>query len=1039
MMIARFTFIAVLLLTLFMLQTNAQFNTPTIDGTISPNEYGVHTEGQNQKGTSTTQTWYMTWDNSNLYVAVTNANLAEGAVLAIDRNPLSPPNGGTNADGTLNALNYDGTAIGTLPFRADFRAYFKDGYRDYQTANGANGWNFGASNFGNYASSGAGNVREFSIPWSTVTGGGRPASFLFTAYLSSSGGFIYGQLPEGNSGTNSPGNWSRYYAVVNTNNGTSTKPFSLDQSSSTDTVNFLGLKHDTFDPYYRSPFGAVPTNSTVNLKFRTDLLDVSNVFLKVYKYNPQNNTTDAPQEFPLTFLENRTEGATTYAIYQINYNVPATPSIIYYKFRVVDGAAQAFYSDAYSDDHDNLGQGGDGTAANGEPFSAFQLTVYDANFTTPAWIHSTAVYQIFPDRFRNGDITNDWCRSGNTTGCPSLYGGNPNDNIIQTIWNTQMVDPRATGNNNAYGAQFYGGDLKGIEDKLDYIKGLGFDTIYLNPIFKARSNHRYDTDDYLGIAPELGGDAAFTSLKNAANARGMRLILDGVWNHMSQDSEYFDYYGRSPVLGACESLASPYRTWFNFFNNNTPCQFRPDLTPPQVDYDGWFGFGGLPVLNDNLPAVRDFFYRTPTTNVTQYWYDRGAGGWRFDVATDLPHDWWNEYRGFAKTYKPDGVLIGEIFPDASQYLAGDQLDGVMNYRFRKIVLGFARGFDWEDNDNNGGNKIVGLTPSQFNRAMLAIREDYPLPAQRSMLNLLDSHDTNRAIYTLTVLGDSGLTQAKERLKLAALFQFTYIGAPMVYYGDEAGINAPSFGVSGAGLAEDDPYNRAPYPWADETGNQNIYGPADTSLINYYSTLGTLRRTHPALSTGVFETLLMGDITPSATDNNTFAFIRAQGNDKVLVIMNNGATANTATIPVGAYFADGTILNDALGNSSLANGKNAFGGVQTVIGGNVTVTIPARSGAVLTNPVVTSASVAVGGRVVSANGQGIGKVQVSITDNGGNVRTVMTNSFGNYLFDEVSAGQNYVISVNHRKFQFTPPTRVLFINEDARDLDFTALP
>lgn len=1034
---ARFTFFIVLFSALFALQTNAQFNTPTIDGTISPGEYGTHVEGQNQKGSSTGQTWYMTWDNTNLYVAVTNANLAEGAVVAIDRNPLSPPNGGTNADGTLAALNYDGTAIGNFPFRADFRTYFKDGYRDYQTANGANGWNFGASGFGNYAS-GAGNVRELAIPWAAITGGGRPSSFLFLAYLSSGGGFIYGQIPTGNGGGNTPGDYTRYYAVVNTENGTATKPFSLDQTSSTETIDFAGLKHDTFDPYYRSPFGAVKTGTTVNLKFRTSLLDVSGVFLKVYKYNPQNNTTDAPQEFPLTFLENRTEGSTTYAIYSLNYTAPATPSIIYYKFRVADGSAQAFYSDAYFDDHDNLGQGGDGAASSGEPFPAFQLTVYDANFTTPAWMHSAAVYQIFPDRFRNGDITNDWCRSGNTTGCPSLYGGAPSSNIIQTIWNTQMVDPRATGNNNAYGAQFYGGDLKGIEDKLDYIKGLGFDTIYLNPVFKARSNHRYDTDDYLAIAPELGGDAAFQSLVTAANARGMRLILDGVWNHMSQDSEYFDYYNRvAGTNGACESLASPYRTWFNFLNNNTPCQYRPDLTPPQIDYEGWFGFGGLPVLNDNLPAVRDFFYRTPTTNVTQYWYNRGAGGWRFDVATDLPHDWWNEYRGYAKTYKPDGVLIGEIFPDASQYLAGDQLDGVMNYRFRKNVLGFARGFDWEDNDNNGGNKIVGLTPSQFSRAMTAIREDYPLPAQRAMLNLLDSHDTNRALYTLTLLGDTGLTQAKERLKLAAIFQFTYIGAPMVYYGDEAGINAPSVGVSGSGLAEDDPYNRAPYPWADESGNQNVYGPADTSLISFYSTLGTLRRTNPALSTGVYETLLMGDLTPSASDNNTFAFVRAQGNNKVLVIMNNGATANTATIPVGAYFADGTVLTNALGGGALAE-KAALGST-IVTGGNITVTIPPRSGAVFLNQVVTAASATVAGRVVTAEGRGIAGVRVSITSNGGSTRTAVTNSFGFYQFDEVSAGQNYVISVNNRKYQFATPSRVLFINEDARDVDFTALP
>ena len=297
----------------------AQFNTPVIDGVISANEYGVHVEGQNQKDSLTGQTWYMTWDNTNLYVAVTNANLAEGAVIAIDRNPVSPPNGGTDADGTLNALNYDSTAIGTYPFRADFRAYFKDGYRDYNTANGANGWNFGASGFGNYAS-GAGNVRELAIPWSAITGGGRPASFLFLGYLSSGGGFIYGQIPTGNGGGNSPGNYSRYYAVVNTENGTSTKPFSLDQSVSTDDIQYLGLKHDTFDPYYRSPFGAVTTGSTVNLKFRTDLLDVSGVFLKIYKFNPQNGTTDPAVEVPLTFLENRTENGTTYDIYSVNYS-----------------------------------------------------------------------------------------------------------------------------------------------------------------------------------------------------------------------------------------------------------------------------------------------------------------------------------------------------------------------------------------------------------------------------------------------------------------------------------------------------------------------------------------------------------------------------------------------------------------------------------------------------------------------------------------------------------------------------------------------
>jgi glycosidase len=1003
----------------------AQFNTPTINGAIAPSEYGVHVDGQNQKNTTSAQTWYLTWDNTNLYVAVTNANLSEGAVIAIDRNPVSPPNGGTDADGTLNALNYDGTAIGTFPFRADFRAYFKDGYRDYNTANGANGWNFGASGFGAYAS-GAGNVRELAIPWSTITGGGRPASFLFLAYLSSSGGYIYGQVPQGNAEGTSPGNYNRYYAVVNTENGTATKPFSLDQTVSTNDIQYLGLKHDTFDNYYRSPFGAVTTNSVVNLKFRTDLLDVSGVFLKVYRYNPATNTTDPPVEYPLTFLENRTEGATTYDVYSVNYTAPATPSIVYYKFRVVDGASQAFYSDQYADDHDNLGQGGDGTATDGEPFPAFQLTVYPASFTTPAWIGNAAVYHIFPDRFRNGDITNDWCR-GNPIGCPSLYGAPPSDNIIHTIWNEAMIDPRATGNNNAYGSQFYGGDLKGVQDKLDYIKAMGFDTIYLNPIFKARSNHRYDTDDFLGIAPELGGDAAFASLVAAANARGMRIILDGVFNHMSQDSEYFDYYSRSPVVGACESTGSTYRSWFNFFNSDAPCDF--------TDYEGWFGFGGLPVLNEN-DAVKDFFYRTPTNNVTQYWYDRGAGGWRFDVATDISHQWWNEYRGYAKTYQPDGVLIGEIFADASQYLAGDQLDGSMNYRFRKNVLGYARGFDWEDNDNNGGNRIVGLTPSQFNRSMTAIREDYPLPAQRSMLNLLDSHDTNRALYTLTASGDSGLTQAKERLRLAAIFQFTYIGAPMVYYGDEAGLNAPSLGSSGGGLPEDDPYNRAPYPWADESGNPNAYGPADANLINYYATLGVFRRNHPALRTGTFAALLTGDTTASATDNNTFAFARVEGSDKVVVVMNNGSTANTATIPVGAYYANGTILYDHLNNSSPGANRAALAS-HTVSGGMITLTIPARSGAVLTNLAPTAASVSISGRALTDDQRAISGATVSITGGSGNIRTAITNAFGYYQLEGVLAGETYILSVRHKRFQFSD--RAISVDEDLTEVNIIGSP
>jgi glycosidase len=773
-------------------------------------------------------------------------------------------------------------------------------------------------------------------------------------------------------------------------------------------VEWNGLYHDSFNNFYRSPFGAVPTGTTVNLKFRSFRFDLTSVTLRVYVLDPVTNITVGPTDYAFSYSSN--DGV--YDYWQVNFTAPSNPRLAYYKIRATDGTSNAWYSDAYNGDHDNLGQGGDGT-----------VTTYKADFSTPTWLHNSAVYQIFPDRFRNGDITNDWCRSGNTTGCPSLYSSAPSNNIIHTTWNEAMRDPRqAPINNNAFGSQFYGGDLKGVEDKLDYIKGLGFDTIYFTPIFAGRSNHGYDADNFHQIAPQLGGDAAFQSLVTAANQRGMKIIADGVWNHVSQDSLYMDFYGRYASDGGCESFSSPYRNWFtwNATATSVPCLW--------THYNGWFGFGGLPELTENA-QVRDFFYRTPSTNVTQYWLDRGVSGWRFDVADNISHDWWADYRGYAKTYNANAPLIGEVWQDASSFLIGNQLDSVMNYRFRKNTLGFARGVDWSDNDNQGGERIIGLVPSQFNRAMLAIREDYPLPAQLAMLNLIDSHDTNRALYALSILGESQ-AQAKDRLKLAAIFQFTYIGSPMVYYGDEAGINSPSMANSPNGQPEDDPYNRAPYPWADETGDTNVYGPADSSLISFYTTLGSIRRSNVALRTGTFQELLMGDITPSTTDNNTYAFIRESGANKVLVAMNNGTTANTVTIPVGSYFADGTILNEQLNTATNA--------VFTVSGGNVTFTLPARSGAILSPQVPTLASASISGRIAFSNGAGARRVNVVLQNmSGGQSFKTKTDGDGNFTFEQIPTGSTYTITPSLFYHNFAPNNQAVALTENVNGLTFTA--
>lgn len=906
----------------------AQFNTPSIDGIIQAGEFG----NNNQIGANTGQTWYMTWDASNLYVGITNATLSEAAVVYIDANPINPPNGGANANGSLAGFNYDGTDFASLPFRAQFVTYFKDGYNEYRNANGSGGWGNQTSYYGAYASNGSGSVREFAIPWSAVTGGGIPSSFLFFGYLTSSGGYVYGQVPTDNGGAfiGTSATYTQYFEVNSTANGASTPPFSIENSSSS--VNFTALYHNTFDPYYRSQEGAAPAGSTVTLRFRTAHLGASAVNLRVYLFDTGSGNTTGPFDSPMAFLETQTIGNTVYDEYTIDYATPSTPTIVYYKFEAINGSGSAWYSDDYIDDYDNLNKDGTGVASATEPFDSFQITAYDPNFQTPAWTANANIYQIFPDRFRNGDATNDYCVAGSTAGCPSFYGAPPSATIAVTTWNTQLCDPNNSSLPcyNNFGSIFYGGDLLGVQNELDYIQGLGFDTIYLNPIFEASSNHRYDTDDFFTVDPALGGNAALTSLLTAMSQRGMHTIFDAVFNHASSDSTYFNRYNRFSTMGACQSLSSPYRTWFQFTDSNVPCTTG--------DYVGWSGFDSLPAFDHTQTAVQNFFY-SGANNVMQNWYNAGAGGWRFDVAPDpnFPHAWWVGTRQYAKGYNSNGPLIGEIWPNASQWLAGDQMDSTMNYRFRRNVTGFVRWpYNWVDTNDNGNDSIIPLTPSQFDTANRAIRDDYPAQATAAMMDLIDSHDTNRALYVMTETGDTGLTQAKQRLELAALFQFTYIGAPTVFYGDEAAINAPSL-YSGASGPAGDPYCRAPYPWTDQPGDPGVYGPPDTNVIAFYTTLGHLRKQHASLRNGNFVTLVTGDTQqPSAA--NTYAYARSisgPGGETAIVALNNGSSANTPVIPVGAYYSDGTVLQDALS-----------GATYTVSGGNVTLTLNAISGVVL---------------------------------------------------------------------------------------------
>ena len=360
-----------------------------------------------------------------------------------------------------------------------------------------------------------------------------------------------------------------YYAVLNTGNGTSTPPFSTEEAPNAfPPADKAGFLHDTFNPFYRDQEGAVTENSQVTLRFSAlHSTGLTNVTARAYIFDTASGNTTGPVDTAMSPDTGIVVSGTNYDVWKTTLTLPSSTSVYYYKFMFNNAQYNGFYSDDYLDDNDNVHKDGTGIASNFEPFNSFQITVYDPNFQTPVWLQNANVYHIMPDRFRNGDQTNDYCRTTPfTTFCPTFYGGGPMNTVIHyDTWNTQMCDPRNS-SSSCYNnfTQFYNGDLAGVQSELDYIQSLGFDTIYMNPIFAARSYHRYDTDNYLHIDPALGGDAAFTSLITEMNRRGMQVILDGVFNHASSDGLYFDRYNRyggtPPSIGACLSTQSMWRS-----------------------------------------------------------------------------------------------------------------------------------------------------------------------------------------------------------------------------------------------------------------------------------------------------------------------------------------------------------------------------------------------------------------------------------------------------------------------------------------------
>ncbi len=451
---------------------------------------------------------------------------------------------------------------------------------------------------------------------------------------------------------------------------------------------------------------------------------------------------------------------------------------------------------------------GDGTAALREQVGGWwQLTCYEAGFTTPDWLAGGVMYQIFPDRFA-------------ASGKPKA--GVPADRVLREDWGGQpgwRPDENGVVRNN----DFFGGDLQGVREKLPYLQSLGVTCIYLNPIFESHSNHRYDTADYSRIDPLLGTEADLKALTADAAKRGMRVMLDGVFSHTGADSVYFNKYGRYPTKGACQSPGSPYASWYTFSH-------WPD------SYTGWWGFDTLPEVNE----LNDVFltYITGGDGILRHWQQAGVGGWRLDVADELPDGFLEALRRRVKATDPTAMVLGEVWEDASnkhsyghrrRYLLGRQLDSVMNYPFRTAILEFLRGGDAE----------------QFANRILTVAENYPPQVLRLLMNSLGTHDTERAITMLagepaygrgrnwqsqTAMTPDQRKRGKALLKLASAIQYTLPGVPCLYYGDEAGMEGYR-----------DPFNRGCYPWGEE----------DEELLAWHRALGEIRRSSPVLREGAF--------------------------------------------------------------------------------------------------------------------------------------------------------------------------------------------
>ncbi|OHW63429.1 amylopullulanase precursor [Andreesenia angusta] len=560
----------------------------------------------------------------------------------------------------------------------------------------------------------------------------------------------------------------------------------------------MEIAHDSHSLDYRSPFGAVKSGDSVELKLR---LTTDRQMKAAYIVINRDREAEKLEKMSKISAEG-IEEVYGYELYTSNFR-----GLVWYYFEVHTDEGVYYYGNS------NDGLGGVGSMYIHSPKS-YQITVYSPDGTVPCWYREGVIYQIFPDRFYNGN--------------PGGKVNRPNrDMLLRADWSEDPSYIKDESGRVVY-YDYFGGNLLGVIEKLDYLEDLGVSIIYLNPIFEASSNHKYDTGDYMKIDKMFGDEEKFKTLCEKARERGIYIVLDGVFSHTGSDSIYFNKYGNYNSTGAYQSKDSKYYSWYRF-------KTHPD------EYESWWGIDVLPNVEEENSSYKEFILGDG--GVIEKWTKLGAKGWRLDVADELPDSFIKSLRKKLKEVDEDSVLIGEVWEDSSnkisygerrEYLLGEELDSTMNYPFR----------------DNFERYIMGeINSYEVHRNIMSLYENYPKEYFYSAMNLIGTHDSERAIYAFGRVPDPNhMTEAERKefrmtpesrkdaidhLKMASLVQMTFPGVPSIYYGDEVGVE---------GYA--DPHNRRTYPWGRE----------DEELLSWYKKVIAIRKSHSVFRWGDFKSI-----------------------------------------------------------------------------------------------------------------------------------------------------------------------------------------